>query len=138
MKSGPNKPQVVSDTGRASGATRVIHEGRSRLRVTADATGNRIVTKEHIDDAEAHHLHNEVAMGLRLEGVVGNGMGRLLAAQFGQLLGLLHDLEFELLSFRHDAGPFADRCMPAATISRNSARYMARKPPSTASSTPVM
>ena len=71
MKSGPKKPQVVPDTGRASEATRVLYEGRSRLRVIASATGERVVTKEVIDDAEAHRLHNEAALGMRLEGVVG-------------------------------------------------------------------
>ena len=36
MESRFKNPQVLPDSGRESGAMRVIHEGRSRLRVTAD------------------------------------------------------------------------------------------------------
>ena len=36
MESRLKNPQVLPDSGRALGAMRVIHEGRSRLRVTGD------------------------------------------------------------------------------------------------------
>ncbi len=51
--------------------THLIHQGRFRLRVTADDKGNRFVLKEAVDHSRVDRLRNEADIGARLRDVAG-------------------------------------------------------------------